>query len=201
MSNTHTESMDRLMEQLARLPGIGRRSAERLAYFILKQPPEEAMALAHAISEVKTKIHQCQSCYNLSEHELCEICRNPNRDHSIICVVEQPNDLICLEETGMCNWVYHVLQGHLAPLEGVTPEKLTIEALIKRVETGRIKEVVMATNPNMDGDGTALYINSLLSGTNVKITRLARGLPSGGSIEYAGKSVLNDAITGRAAMR
>jgi recombination protein RecR len=200
MSKTHTQSMDRLMEQFARLPGIGARSAQRLAYHVLTQPAEEALALAQAIRDVKTKIHHCRRCFNLSEQDLCEICRDPKRDHAVICVVEQPKDLIRLEETGLCTWVYHVLMGHLAPLEGITPEDLTIEPLLKRLRTEKVAEVVMATNPNLDGDGTALYITSLLGDLNIKITRLARGLPTGGHIEYANKSVLSDAIAGRVEM-
>ena len=200
MSEPHTESMNRLMQQFAKLPGIGSRSAQRLAYHILTQPAEEALALAQAIHDVKNNIHYCQRCFNLSEQELCEICRDPKRNHSIICVVEQPKDLIRLEETGLCPWVYHILLGHLAPLEGITPEDLTIDALLKRIQSEQITEVVMATNPNLDGDGTALYISSLLSDKNIKITRLARGLPSGSSIEHANKSVLGDAITGRTEM-
>ena len=198
--NVHTESINKLMAEFANLPGIGGRTAERLAYHVLKQTPEEAMKLAEAIRDVKTRIRYCERCYNLSEEPLCDICKNQQRDHSIICVVEQHKDLINLEETGRCNWAYHVLLGHLAPLEGVTPDDLTIDALIKRAKAGGITEIVMATNPNLDGDGTALYISSMLSGTKVKITRLARGLPTGGSIEYANKEVLSDAIVGRTEM-
>ena len=171
--------------------------AERLAYYMLKQPAHKALALAEAIKNIKTLIRNCSRCNNLTEQQLCVICRDERRDHSIICVVEQPNDLISLEETGQCNWVYHVLLGRLAPLEGVTPDDLAIDALVNRVQTDRIKEVVMATNPTLEGDGTALYISSLLGETKVIITRLARGLPSGGSIEYANKSILSDAIKGR----
>ncbi|OPZ97195.1 MAG: Recombination protein RecR [Planctomycetes bacterium ADurb.Bin412] len=200
MSSVHTESMNRLMEQFRKLPGIGPRTAERLAYFILKQPAAEALALAEAIHKVKTQIRNCRRCHNFCEQDLCDICRDQRRDHSIICVVEQPKDLINLEATGMCNWVYHVLLGHLAPLEGVTPDDLTIDDLVKRVESGQIKEVVMATNPNLEGDGTALYITSLLSDMEVKITRLARGLPTGSSIEFANKNILSDAISGRVPM-
>ena len=200
MSKAHTESMKQLMEQCAKLPGIGPRSAERIAYFILKQPQAQALALAEAIQSVKTQIRNCSRCYNLSEQELCEICRDERRDHSVVCVVEQPGDLISLEETGTCNWGYHVLLGRIAPLEGVTPDDVTINALVKRVEDGSIKELVMATNPNMEGDGTALYISSLLADQEVKITRLARGLATGGSIEYANKSMLSDAIAGRIPM-
>jgi len=200
MSSVHTESMNRLMEQFRKLPGIGPRTAERLAYFILKQPAAEALALAEAIHKVKTQIRNCRRCHNFCDQDLCDICRDQLRDHSIICVVEQPKDLINLEATGMCNWVYHVLLGHLAPLEGVTPDDLTIDDLVKRVESGQIKEVVMATNPNLEGDGTALYITSLLSDTEVKITRLARGLPTGSSIEFANKTIRSDAISGRVPM-
>jgi len=200
MSSVHTESMNCLMEQFRRLPGIGPRSAERLAYHVLKQSSQEALALAEAIRAVKANIRHCSRCYNLCEADLCDICRDERRDHSIICVVEQPNDLISLEETGVCQWVYHVLLGRLAPLEGATPDDLTIDALLERVRAGGVAEVVMATNPNMDGDGTALYINSLLADSSVKLTRLARGLPTGGAIEYANKSILTDAITGRTEM-
>ncbi|MBN1845820.1 MAG: recombination protein RecR [Sedimentisphaerales bacterium] len=192
--------MKHLMEQFARLPGIGPRSAERIAYFILAQPPADALALAEAIRAVKTRIRHCSRCYNLCEQELCEICRDERRDHTILCVVEQPGDLISLEETGICPWVYHVLLGRIAPLEGITPDDLTIEALIQRVQGHPIREVVMATNPNLEGDGTALYISSLLADTGVKVTRLARGLASGSSIEYANKSMLSDAIAGRVPM-
>ena len=201
MNKTHTESLNRLMEQFCRLPGIGPRSAERLAFHVLKQPAQDALALADAIRDVKNKIKHCSRCYHLTEQNLCEICHDERRDHSIICVVEQPNDLLSLEETGQCNWVYHVLLGRLAPLEGVTPDHLTIDSLVKRIEQGGIKEVVMANNPTMEGDGTALYISSLLSDTGVNITRLARGLPTGGSIEYANKSILTDAIKGRTDMQ
>jgi len=197
MSNIHTECIGRLIEQFAKLPGIGTRTAQRLAYFVLKQSNEQAMELAQAIRDVKTKLRSCSRCFNLSEQELCDICRDESRDHAVICVVEQPKDLIRLEETGLCNWVYHVLLGHLAPLEGSTPDDLTIDALVKRIEAGGVKEIVMATNPNIDGDGTALYISSLIQDMPVKISRLARGLPAGGSIEHANKSVLSDAISGR----
>ena len=139
MSKVHTESINRLMEEFGKLPGIGQRTAQRLAYFVLKQPAEQALQLAQAIQEVKSKIRHCQQCYNLAEQELCDICRSPQRDHSIICVVEQHKDLINLEETGKCNWVYHVLLGHLAPLEGTTPDDLTIDALIKRMENKDVK--------------------------------------------------------------
>jgi len=197
MSGVYTKTLTNLIEQFGRLPGIGPKSAERLAFHILKAEPEEALALAEAIREVKSKIKRCGICYNLSEEQTCRICSDERRDRSVICVVEGPKDIIKLEKTEACRWVYHVLGGHIAPLEGVEPEDLTIEQLVKRVRSGGVSEVVMATNPNMAGDGTALYISSLLKGSGVKITRLARGLAAGGTIEYASGKMLIDAITGR----
>jgi recombination protein RecR len=197
MNPAYTKSLNNLIEQFAKLPGIGPKTAERLVFHILKSDTPEALALAEAISDVKKNIRQCKICYNLAESNTCPICADPKRDKSIICVVEQPKDVIGLEKTGLCRWVYHVLNGHIAPLEGVEPADLTIDALTKRVRAGGVQEVVMATNPNLEGDGTALYIHSLLSGLNVKITRLARGLPAGSTIEYASGNILADAILGR----
>jgi recombination protein RecR len=197
MSSAYTESMNRLIEEFGKLPGIGPKSAERLAFYILKARSDEAMALAGAIQDVKNKIERCEICYNFSEQAICEICSDPRRDKSLICVVEQPKDVISLEKTGTCKWIYHVLGGHIAPLEGIEPGDLTIQQLVDRVRQGNVKELIMATNPNMAGDGTALYISSLLRTTGVKITRLARGLPTGTTIEYASGKMLNDAIIGR----
>jgi recombination protein RecR len=197
MSNAYTESLNRLIEEFGKLPGIGPKSAERLAFHILKANGDEAMALADAIRDVKNKIKRCEICYNYSEQPTCEICADEHRDKTIICVVEQPKDVIALEKTGACKWVYHVLGGHIAPLDGVEPDDLTIDKLVERVRKGGIKEIIMATNPNLAGDGTALYISSLLRNTDVKITRLARGLPTGSTIEYASGKMLTDAIIGR----
>ncbi|MHC4457957.1 MAG: recombination mediator RecR, partial [Planctomycetota bacterium] len=170
---------------------------ERLAFHILKSKPDEAIALAKAIKDVKDKIKRCKICFNLAEHQLCQICSDKRRDQSLICVVEQPKDVIALEKTGTCKWVYHVLGGHIAPLEGIEPSDLTIDKLVERVRKAEVKEVIMATNPNLAGDGTALYISSLLHPLKVKITRLARGLATGSTIEYASGKMLTDAITGR----
>jgi recombination protein RecR len=197
MSTVYTEALNKLIEEFGKLPGVGPKTAERLAFYILKAEPAEAMALANAIRDVKNKIKRCEICYNYSEGKICEICSDHRRDNSIICVVEQPKDIISLEKTGACRWVYHVLGGHIAPLEGIEPDNLTIEQLVERVRRGGIKEVIMATNPNMAGDGTALYISSLLKPTGAKITRLARGLPTGSTIEYASGKMLTDAIIGR----
>lgn len=197
MNPAYTQSLNTLIEQFGKLPGIGPKTAERLAFYILKADPSEAMALAEAIRDVKQNIRQCKVCFNLSETEVCGICSDTRRQREILCVVEQPKDVIMLEKTGLCKWVYHVLNGHIAPLEGIEPADLTIDALVKRIRQGQIKEVVMATNPNIEGDGTALYIRSLLSPLGVKVTRLARGLPTGSTIEFSSGSILADAILGR----
>lgn len=197
MSTVYTETLNRLIEEFGKLPGVGPKTAERLAFHILKAEPAEAMALANAISDVKNKIRRCENCYNLSEQPICRICSDPHRDKSLVCVVEQPKDVVVLEKTGVCKWVYHVLGGHIAPLEGVEPSDLTIDKLVEKVKSGGIREVIMATNPNMAGDGTSLYISSLLRSIGIKITRLARGLPTGTSIEYASGKMLSDAIIGR----
>jgi recombination protein RecR len=197
MGEIYTESLNRLIEEFGRLPGIGPKTAERLAFHILYAKTDEALALAKAISNVKTKTKTCKICFNLSEEPLCKICSDSKRDKSIICVVEQPKDIINLEKTGSCKWLYHVLGGHIAPLEGLDPDNLNITQLVDRVKKGGISEVVMATNPNLAGDGTALYLCSLLKSTGVKITRLARGLPTGSTIDYANTKILTDAIAGR----
>lgn len=197
MAGAYTEALNRLIEEFGRLPGVGSKTAERLAFYILKADTKEAMKLANAISDVKTKIKRCKVCFNLAEGELCNICSDAKRDKGLICVVEQPKDIISLEQTGACKWVYHVLGGHIAPLDGMEPGDLTIDKLIERMRAGGVNEIIMATNPNMAGDGTALYISSLLKQTGVKITRLARGLPSGTTIEFASGKILNDAIIGR----
>lgn len=197
MGTAYTETLNKLIDELGKLPGIGPKTAERLAFHILKTDPADALALAQAISDVKNKIKRCNVCFNYSENPICPICSDSRRDNTIICIVEHPKDIISLEKTGTCKWVYHVLDGHIAPLEGVEPADLTIDQLVKRVRSGAVKEVVMATNPNMAGDGTALYISSLLRPIGVKITRLARGLPTGSTIEYASGKMLTDAIIGR----
>jgi len=197
MSGAYTESLNKLIEGFEKLPGVGPKTAERLAFYILKAEPAEAMRLADAIRDTKNKIKRCEVCYNYSEQKICEICSDERRDKSLICVVEQPKDVIALEKTGACKWVYHVLGGHIAPLEGIEASDLTIDKLVERVRGGGVKEVIMATNPNMAGDGTTLYVSSVLRPLGVKITRLARGLPAGSTIEYASGKILTDAILGR----
>jgi recombination protein RecR len=198
MSDTPlTGPLQRLIDELKKLPGVGPRSAERIAFHLLKAEKAEALALADTVRDIKEKIRPCKRCYNLADGELCSICADPRRDQSQIVVVEQPKDLIKLESTGLLTGVYHVLMGHIAPLEGIEPEDLTIAALVERCRSGGVKEVVLATNPNVDGDTTALHITSLLQDTGVKVTRLARGLAPGGHIEYANRAMLEEALRGR----
>ena len=189
--------LPRLIDELRKLPGVGPRSAERIAFHLLKAEKNEALALADSVRDIKEKIRPCSRCYNLADDELCAICADPRRDQSQIVVVEQPKDLITLESTGLVTGVYHVLMGHIAPLEGIEPDDLTIAALVERCRSADVKEVVLATNPNVEGDTTALHITSLLQGIDVKVTRLARGLAPGGQIEYANRSMLEEALRGR----
>ncbi len=200
MAMHSTESLGRLQAELQKLPGVGPRSAERIAFHLLKASSDEAMGLAEAIKDVKNNIRPCSVCYNLTEEDPCSICADPNRDRRILVVVEQPKDVLSLEETGAVRGVYHVLMGHLAPLDGIEPGDLTIAALRDRVREGTVQEVVLATNPTMEGDGTAMYIRSLLEETGVKVTRLARGLPTGAQMEYATKAMLADALQDRKPM-
>lgn len=192
-------ALDRLTEAFGRLPGVGARSAERLAHHILKCPDEEALALAEAIRAAKEAIRHCAICFHLTEAEesLCAICRDPRRDSSTVCVVEQPRDLMALERAGTFRGVYHVLLGRLSPLQGMGPEQLTLDALVQRVRSGNVQEVIMATNPNLEGDGTALLVAERLGDLGVSITRLARGLASGSVLEFANREMLADAINGR----
>lgn len=192
--------LNRLMTELVRLPGIGPRSAERIAFHLLRADQAEAMALAEAIREVKQSLRHCSRCYNLTDEDPCPICRDPGRDASLIVVVEQPKEVILLEQTGLLKGHYHVLMGHIAPLEGIEPQDLTIDALVRRVKAGGVREVLLATNPTMEGDGTALYIQSILKPLGVTVSRLARGLAVGSQVEYASRAMLEAAITGRTAL-
>jgi recombination protein RecR len=192
-----TPAIARLMEELGRLPGIGPKSAERITHFLLATDAKGVLALSDALRDIVQKVHPCRQCFNLTEGDLCDICTDPKRDGSILCIVEQPRDLASLERASAFRGLYHVLQGRLAPLDGVGPEKLTIDALVHRVSQGKVQEIIMATNPTLEGDGTALYVSNLLAGSGVKITRLARGLPSGSVLEFANTQMLADALEGR----
>lgn len=191
----------KLIQEFEKMPGIGQKTAERLACYILKQPVEEAMQFAYAIRDVKKLIKTCSVCFNVSESDPCHICCSTNRDSSTICVVEQLADLLIIEKTGEYRGLYHVLQGHIAPLEGITPESLTIEKFLQRVKADHVKEVILATNLNMEGDATALYIHKQLFPLKVRITRLARGLPTGSYLEYANTAIIAEAISGRNEMK
>lgn len=192
-----SESVTRVIEQLSRLPGIGRKSAERLTYHLLRVPKADALALADAIRAVRENVRYCKTCYNLAEADECAICQDPKRDRTLLCIVEQPRDLIALEQAGVYRGLYHVLLGRIAPLESMGPDQLTLEALVDRVRTGQFREIIMATNPTVEGDGTALHISNLLSAYPVQLTRLARGITAGSVLEFANKEILADALTGR----
>jgi recombination protein RecR len=197
MSRDPIESVSRLKEQLQKLPGIGPRSAERMAFHVLREPRPFAAALAQALLDVKDKVTHCSACFNLTEADPCPICTDDARDRAEVWVVEQPRDVLALEATGLVRGVYHVLMGHIAPLEHVGPEDLTIDALVARVRKGDVREIVLGLNPTLDGDGTALHIQSRLSGTNVRVTRPARGLAVGSQLEYATPGMLEAAIRDR----
>jgi recombination protein RecR len=192
-----TDSVARVINEFAKLPGIGRKSAERLAYHVLRVHKSEALALADAIRDVRENVRYCSVCFNLAEGEECSICRDPKRDRNVLCVVEQPRDLMALEQSGVYRGLYHVLLGRIAPLEGIGPEQLTIEALVDRVRGGSFTEVIMATNPTVEGDGTSLYISNQLAELPVAVTRLARGITTGSILEYTNKEILADALSGR----
>jgi len=185
------------MCEIAKLPGIGRRSSERLAFHLLQQPRDQAMQLATAIRDVKEKLVTCSTCFNVDKVDPCSICADTSRDHTKVCVVETVRDLLALEETGQYSGVYHVLQGHIAPLEKMGPEDLTIDTLRERVSKDKPSEVILATNPDFEGDTTASHIAKLLAAEKVPVTQLGRGMPSGSRVEYMNKSILSEAIRGR----
>jgi len=191
-----SESISRLIDELAKMPGIGPKSAQRLAFYILKIPQEEAGSLSEAIKDVKEKVRRCSRCFNLTEEDLCIICRDQNRDTSLVCVVEEANDLLALEKVSEYRGTYHVLGGALSPLDGIGPDDLKVEELLARLREG-VKEVILATNPNVEGEATALYLMKLIRPLNIKITRVARGLPVGGDLEYADQATLSRALEDR----
>lgn len=195
----YSPSVERLIVELAKLPGIGPRTAQRLAFHMLRLPPHEVLPLAAAIVEVKEKIGFCRQCFNLAEDELCEICSDPHRDLSVLCVVEQPFDIVTIERTREFRGLYHVLGGALSPIDGVEPDDLHIAELLRRAETG-VTEVILATNPTMTGEATAMYIADMLP-SHVRVTRLASGLPVGGDLEYADELTLGRALSGRRNVR
>jgi recombination protein RecR len=196
-ANEPNGAIARVMQELGKLPGIGPKSAERLTHYLLSAPATDVLALADSLRAIKENIDRCAECCNLTEGERCVICDDPRRDSAVICVVEQPRDVTALERSATYRGLYHVLHGRLAPLDNIGPEQLTIEALLRRVRRGGVQEVIMGTNPTTEGDGTALYLSSVLAPTGVRVTRLARGLPTGSALEFANNQMLADALEGR----
>ena len=200
MAGYHVPPLDKLVEQFEQLPGIGSKTAQRLAYFVLNLPKEKAKEFADSIVSAHEKIHYCKVCCNLTDGELCPICRTEARDRSVICVVEDPRDVFAFERTHEFKATYHVLHGAISPLSGIGPEQLCIKELLARVQDGTVQEVIMATNPTVEGEATAMYLSRLLKPLGIKVTRLAYGIPVGGDLEYADEVTLSRAIEGRSEM-
>jgi recombination protein RecR len=197
VSFRYIKPLARLIDEFSKMPGIGPKTAQRLAFYILKNSSERVASLAKAILEAKEKVKHCSICGNITDQEICEICQNINRDKSIICVVEKVRDLIAIENTGEYKGLYHVLEGAISPLDGIEPENLKIDSLLKRLKTEKIKEIILATNPNIEGEVTASYLNKLIEPLNIKVTRIAYGVPIGGSLEFADEVTLTQALMGR----
>lgn len=191
------EPISHLIEQFNKLPGIGPKSAARLTYYLLRMPEEEARSLAEAVLAVKENVVLCSECQNITDTDPCRICADPQRDHSVTCVVEEPLDILAIERTRKYAGVYHVLHGVISPTDGIGPDDLKIEGLLARIQRGDINEIILATNPNLEGEATAMYIQRLITPLGIKVTRLARGLPAGGDLEYADEITLTRALEGR----
>ena len=193
----YSTAFSKLIDIFRSLPGVGQKSAVRMAYHILSLSDEQVGYIAETLMAVKSKTHYCHICKNITEDDVCDMCKNINRDKSVICVVERPRDVISMEKTGEFNGTYHVLHGAISPVDGISPDDLTIDALIQRVKDGSVKEVIMANNPSIDGEATAMYISRMMKPYNVKVTRIAYGLPVGGDLEYADQVTLAKALEGR----
>lgn len=193
----YPEPVARLIDALQRLPGIGPKTAQRLTFFLLKRPADEVRELSQSLVAVKDRIVYCQTCFNVTEEDPCRICADPARDARLLCVVEEPNDLLAMERTGEYRGRYHVLLGALSPLDGIGPDDLKVRELLARLESGAVSEVILATNPNVEGEATALYLAKLLRPLGARVTRIARGLPVGGDLEYADQVTLSKALEGR----
>lgn len=189
-----------LIEELSKLPGIGPKSAQRLAFYILKSSPDEAKKLSRAIDEVKDKIHFCEECFNVTDQVRCEFCRDNGRDTAVVCVVEEPKDIVAIEKTSEFKGLYHVLQGAISPIEGIGPDDIRVKELLKRLSERGSREIIVATNPNIEGEATAMYLAKLVKPLGVKVTRIASGLPVGGDLEYADEVTLGRALEGRREM-
>ena len=201
MSFRYTKPLAKLINEFSKMPGIGPKTAQRLAFYILKNSQERVSNLAKTILEAKEKVRYCSICGNITDQEICEICRDVNRDKSILCVVEKVKDLIALENTGEYKGLYHVLEGAISPLDGIEPRNLKIDNLLKRLKTENIEEVILATNPNIEGEVTASYISKLIEPLGIKVTRIAYGVPIGGSLEFADEVTLTQALIGRQKMK
>lgn len=199
--STYGDSMDRLLTEFGRLPGVGRKTAERLAHHILRLSDEDALRLAHAIEDVKRNTRMCSVCGNVTENDPCRVCADARRNRAVVCVVEQPRDVVALEEAAAFDGVYHVLGGRVSPLDGVSAEDLDVQRLVDRVRAGGIEEVVLATGADLEGDGTALYVERALRPLGVRVTRIARGVPSGYAIQNASTAMLQDALRERRRVR
>ncbi len=193
-------AIDDLTTELSRLPGIGRKTAQRLTYHLLRQPPAQSRRLAEVLEALVERVRRCERCNNLTEDAICAYCADPRRDAGVLCVVEQPGDIASIERSGEYRGMYHVLGGHLSPLDGVGPEDLTVSSLLTRVGEQGVHEVILATNPSMEGEATALYVQRQLDGRDLRITRIARGLPVGGDLEYADGVTIAQAIAARREM-
>jgi recombination protein RecR len=197
----YPEPVARLIEAFQKLPGIGPKTAQRLTFFLLKRPAPEVVELAESLSQLKSRIAHCSVCFNVTEEDPCRICRDPRREAAALCVVEEPNDLLAIERTGEFRGRYHVLLGALSPLDGIGPEDLKVRELLSRLERGAIEEIILATNPSVEGEATAIYLAKLLRPLGMRVTRIARGLPVGGDLEYADEVTLSKALEGRREMR
>lgn len=197
MASYHVPPLEKLVEQFEALPGVGHKSAQRLAYYVLGMPKEKAEQFANTVIQAHNEVHYCKTCCNLTDGELCPVCKNEQRDRTIICVVEDPRDVFALERTNEFHASYHVLHGAISPLAGVGPEQLRIKELLERVKSTQVEEVIMATNPTVEGEATAMYISRILKPLGVKVTRLAYGIPVGGDLEYADEVTLTRALEGR----
>ena len=193
-------AIDELATELARLPGIGKKTALRLTYHLLRQPSEQGRRLAETLIAIGERVRPCARCFNLTEEDLCAICRDPRRDTALICVVEESSDISAIERSGEFRGLYHVLGGRLSPLDGVQPEDLTVDKLVERVGSEEVREVIVATNPSLEGEATALYVQRQLAGQRMAVTRIARGIPVGGDLEYADGVTIAQALTARRAM-
>jgi recombination protein RecR len=197
MASVYAGPVQDLIDELGRLPGVGPKSAQRIAFHLLKLPKEDALRLARAIGEMKERVSFCRRCFNIAEGEECGLCADPRRDGHIVCVVEEPRDIVAVEKTGEFKGRYHVLQGAISPIEGIGPDQLRVKELIVRIEPEGIEEIILCTNPNLEGEATALYLGRLIKPLGIKVTRIASGMPVGGDLEYADELTLGRALEGR----